>query len=145
MTELVEDKEDRTPSGFEPDTMLASQFFDRLRGRERRGEWHLMVAILEDAVNVYMKQAAAEDPHQARLFTEAEEWIEAHDRQYVFSFESICDMLGIDPEYLRGGLRRWKTAVRGRAGAEPARREPAGVPETVEGETGGLRRASGGN
>lgn len=139
MRELTEERDDPTPSGFAPDTMLASQFFDRLRACERHGEWRLMVAILEDAVNVYLKQAAAPHPHQQRLFEEAEEWIEQSDRQYVFSFESICDMLGIDPSYLRGGLHRWKDRARGRT-AETDRheeREPAGA------DSEGFRRASG--
>jgi len=123
------------PSGFEPDTLLPSQFFDRLRGRERRGEWRLMVAILEDAVNVYLKQAAATDPHQCQLFEEAEEWIETHDRQYVFSFESICDALGLDPDYVRGGLRRAKERARGRG--EERAGDASDTPAA-------LRRASGG-
>jgi hypothetical protein len=142
MRELAEERDDRTPSGFEPDTLLPTQFFDRLRARERSGEWRLMVAILQDAVDVYLKQAGAKDAHHERLFAEAEEWIEERieerDGRYVFSFESICDVLGMDPDYLRGGLHRWKERVRGRA-AE--RRETTDADEAPDREE--LRRASG--
>ncbi len=41
------------PALFEPDTMLASQYFDRVRRRvEHEGARRLMLAILEDAVNI---------------------------------------------------------------------------------------------
>jgi hypothetical protein len=104
---------ERAPGVFAPDTLLPSQYFDRLRGHARRGgEWALMVAILEDAVNVYLKHAVATDPHNRRLFEEAEEWIEADERTWVFSFVNICDLLGSDPEYVRRGLRAAKVRAR---------------------------------
>jgi hypothetical protein len=28
----------------------------------------------------------------------------------TFSFENVCDVLGVDAAYLRGGLRRWRAA-----------------------------------
>src|SRR5213593_3249827 len=90
---------------FQPDTLLPSQFFDRMRRRiEHDGERRLMIAVLEDAVDVYRKQAGAGDPRGQALFREAEEWIEDRDRTWLFSFENICDVLDIDSEYVRRGL-----------------------------------------
>jgi hypothetical protein len=101
------------PGVFQPDTLLASQYFDRVRRRAGRGgEWALMVAILEDAVSVYLKHAAATELHNIRLFEEAEEWVEAHEPTWVFSFDSICDQLGVDADYVRGGLRAAKARAR---------------------------------
>jgi hypothetical protein len=34
------------------------------------------------------------------------------DSDEVFSFESICEILAIDPSYLRQGLLRWKKRMR---------------------------------
>ena len=94
---------------FQPDTLLPSQFFDRVRRRsEHDGERRLMIAVLEDAVDVYRKQAGTRDPRGSQLFREAEEWIEDTDRSWLFSFQNICDVLDIDADYLRRGLHAWK-------------------------------------
>jgi hypothetical protein len=108
--------EDRFASNtlFTPDTLLPSQYFDRLRSRtEYDGERRLMLAILEDAVDVYRKQAGARDRKRQRHFLDAEAWIEDTDASWIFSFENICVALGLDPEYLRGGLRAWKREAGG--------------------------------
>jgi hypothetical protein len=109
--------EDRVQELFQPDTLLPSQYFDRLRRRSSvDGERRLMVAILEDAVDVYRKQAGARDRKRRQLFEDAEAWIESDDRSWVFSYENICDMLSIDAAYLRKGLRRWKEKAGGSRG-----------------------------
>src|SRR5213593_1506914 len=103
---------------FQPDTLLPSQFFDRVRRRsEHDGERRLMIAVLEDAVDVYRKQAGARDPRGQQLFHDAEVWIEDPDRTWLFSFQNICDVLGLDADYLRRGLRVLKErALQGRRG-----------------------------
>ena len=99
---------------FQPDTLLPSQFFDRVRRRsEHDAERRLMIAVLEDAIDVYRKQAAAADERGRQLFSEAEEWIEDGDRTWLFSFQNICDVLDLDADYLRRGLRAWKEKVHG--------------------------------
>jgi len=99
---------------FQPDTLLPSQFFDRVRRRsEHDGERRLMIAVLEDAVDVYRKQAGARDGRGQQLFQEAEEWIEDRDRAWLFSFQNICDVLDLDAEYLRRGLHLWKQRAHG--------------------------------
>jgi hypothetical protein len=128
--------DERVAELFQPDTLLPSQFFDRVRRRsEHDGERRLMIAVLEDAVDVYRKQAAAREGRGQQLFRDAEEWIEEPDRTWLFSFQNICDVLDIDSDYLRRGLREWKArAQAGRRGhVVPLR---AGEPEE-------LRKASG--
>ena len=121
--------EDRVQELFQPDTLLPSQYFDRLRSRASvDGERRLMVAILEDAVDVYRKQLGARDRKRRQLFEDAEAWIESADRSWIFSFENICDVLGIDASYLRKGLRLWKAKAggdRGRVVAFPDGTETA--------------------
>src|ERR1700758_2846214 len=105
--------DERLGAIFQPDTLLPSQFFDRVRRRsEHEGERRLMIAVLEDAVDVYRKQAGARDPRGEQLFQEAEAWIDDPDRTWLFSFQNICDVLDIDADYLRRGLRAWKQRVR---------------------------------
>jgi hypothetical protein len=129
--------DDRAPALLEPDALMPSQYFDRLRGHgERSGEWLLVVAILEDAVNVYRRYAGETKGQGRRLFEEAEEWIESRDRDWIFSFESVCDILGLEACYLRRGLRAWKERVR-----QASRPNEGGV--TIALEDRGLRKASG--
>ena len=107
--------DERLGTLFQPDTLLPSQFFDRVRRRtEHEGERRLMIAVLEDAVDVYRKQAGNKDPRGEQLFNEAEAWIEDPDRTWLFSFQNICDVLDISSDYLRRGLRAWKHEVQGR-------------------------------
>lgn len=94
---------------FVPETLLPSQYFDRVARRaDHGGEFRLMLAILEDAVDVYRKLAGATDARRRALFDEAEAWIESDDASWLFSYENICATLGIDADYLRRGLRSWK-------------------------------------
>ena len=106
--------DERMAGIFQPDTLLPSQFFDRTRRRsEHDAERRLMIAVLEDAVDVYRKQVGATDQRAQQLFREAEEWIEESDRSWLFSFQNICDVLDLDSDYLRRGLRAWKEKVHG--------------------------------
>ena len=129
--------EERLAGLFQPDTLLPSQFFDRVRRRsEHDGERRLMIAVLEDAVDVYRKQAGAREHRGRQLFADAEEWIENRDRTWLFSFENICDVLDIDAEYVRRGLHEWKR--RAQAGERPR----VVTLRTDDDEDRGLRKAS---
>jgi hypothetical protein len=103
MTRNESTADERNYGCFEPDTLLPSQFADRTGGRRiLDGERRLMVAILEDAVDVYRKQAAAVDTRKRHLFEAAEAWIEDRDPAWIFSFENIC-RAGPRPSYIRRG------------------------------------------
>jgi len=105
--------DERAPGLFAPDTLLASQYFDRVRRRAAvDGERRLIVAVLEDAVYMYLKHVAAESEAHQALFREAEEWIEDPDTQRFLSFENVCAVLDLDAEYLRRGLRAVKERAR---------------------------------
>lgn len=102
---------------FQPDTVLAPQFFATLRrqGPSKRGEWQLVVAVLEDAINCFQKHFLARDNYGQRLFREAYEWMmvspgtpPSDDDAPAFTFEYICEVLGLDPDYIRRGLQHWR-------------------------------------
>ncbi len=108
--------EDRLGGPLEPDTLMPSQFVDLLRRKlPMDGERRLMIAVLEDAVHCFRKNLHATDPKVRQLFLDAEEWIMGSDSTWFFSFENVCETLGIDPDYLREGLLRWKDAELQRA------------------------------
>lgn len=108
---------DPTPNIFEPDVLLPVQHARRTGSRRgQQGEHRLMMAILEDAVDVYLKHAGARQGPKRELFDEAERWIEDVDTTWIFSFQSICHVLDIDPDAIRDGLRTHKTQLRGGRG-----------------------------
>lgn len=100
---------DRSFGLFEPDALLPAQFYSAFRGGSSvRGEKRLMLAVLQDALDCYQKYAFSRDSQGRQLFSEAEDWITRPDRDWYFSFENICDTLGISPEYLRQGMKAWR-------------------------------------
>jgi hypothetical protein len=101
--------EERVAGLFQPDTLLPAQFLDTYRRKAHlEPETSLMLAVLEDAVACYQKYALARDENGVELFRDAERWILQKDAAWLFSFDNICDSLGMNPDYLRAGLVRWK-------------------------------------
>ncbi len=97
---------------FEPDILLPNQYFAAFRrGRAVEGERRLMLAVLEDAVDSYRKYALARDPREQACFLEAREWFVSQDRSWLFAFENVCDVLEMNPDYLRSGLDKWRRAL----------------------------------
>jgi hypothetical protein len=71
-------------------------------------EQRLMLAVLEDAVSCFQKYPLAKDTRRKKLFHEAEDWILEQNSDWLFSFESICEVSGLNPQYIRQGLMRWR-------------------------------------
>lgn len=101
--------DEKLPGLFEPDTLLPIQYFEAMRRKHLlEGEKRLVLSVLEDAVECFMKCIDSPTNKGQRLFREAEEWITLEDKKWVFSFDNVCEMLDVNPEYLRRGLREWK-------------------------------------
>lgn len=143
--------EERVSSLFQPDTLLPDQYFETYRRKfHLEPEKKLMLAILEDAVACYQKYLFARDSKGKALFREAEEWMIANGGNGIFSFDSVCDMLGLDPDYLRQGLTTWKKRALAERGRSNVYRRPRRQKSTARGLSfagrGGrrrLRRAAG--
>jgi hypothetical protein len=101
--------DEKLPGLFEPDTLLPIQYFEAMRKKHLlEGEKRLILSVLEDAVECFMKCIDSSTNKGQRLFRDADEWIALEDKRWVFSFDNVCDMLDINAEYMRTGLRRWK-------------------------------------
>ena len=101
------------------------------------GERALMRAVLEDAIRCLIGEVGP--PHQrGALAAEAREWIETADPRWPFSFENLCDGLGLEAGNLRRRLLRdapapapalrdasVPTRQPGARGARPRRETPA--------------------
>jgi hypothetical protein len=75
-------------------------------------ECQLLWAVLQDAIETYMKYAPATNRRGQRLFHEVEDWIGQDDYTWLCSFVNICQILDLDPQYLRMGLVRWHARQR---------------------------------
>lgn len=100
---------DETPAVFQPEVLLPLQFYETLRRSHLlEGEKLLMLAVLEDAVESYMRYLNSSTRKGQSRFREAEEWINHQDKLWLFSFDNVCEALDIDPDYMRSGLHQWK-------------------------------------
>src|SRR5262245_24368249 len=89
--------------------ILPVQFYGPAAGLDTsRGEIALMRAVLEDAIGCFQKQTVTSGRRVQRLAKEAEEWFFTDDHHWPFSFVTICAVLGLAPEYIRRGLKRWR-------------------------------------
>ena len=101
--------EEKIASLFQPDTLLLDQYFENLRRKTFfEPEKRLMLAVLEDAIRYYQDNWFSRNSKRKRIFDETEEWILTPDSDWVFSFDHVCETLGLSPAYLRRGLLRWK-------------------------------------
>ena len=101
--------EEKIASLFQPDTLLSDQYFENLRRKTFfEPEKRLMLAVLEDAIRYYQDNWFSRNSKRKRIFDETEEWIFTPDSDWVFSFDHVCETLGLSPAYLRRGLLRWK-------------------------------------
>ena len=90
------------------DILAPEDFIQVYRTHLDSPERGLMVAILEQALADYQRCLSARDKEGRKRFGEAERWIMEADAEWIFSFVNCCEVLGIDPGYLRSGLLRWK-------------------------------------
>lgn len=118
MTDSERDRhqaEEKLNDLFEPDVLLPIQFFAQLkRKRFSSGEHRLLIAIMQDAVECFQKHIHAHDSKRRQLYLDAESWFVSDDYMATFSFNNVCDLLGMNPEYLRQGLFDWRDKERTR-------------------------------
>jgi hypothetical protein len=93
--------------------ILPSQYYDVSGGHRLTGEQRLMLALLADAINVYQQGVLSRNTRKRLLFVDAERWITAGAKsRHAFSFEAVCDALGINCATLRRRMLTWKHELR---------------------------------
>jgi hypothetical protein len=92
--------------------LLPIQYVDLVRRNQViEGELKLLLAVLEDAIRCYLRNANAKDGERRRDFVEVRNWFEAGAggggcrRADIFSFDNLCAALGIEPRCLLARLR----------------------------------------
>jgi len=95
---------------LQPDTLLPAQCLETIRRENHLDpEKMLMLAVLEDGVICFQKYISTQDEKGKRLLSEAEEWVLMEQNgDWLFSFDNVCETLGLNPDYIREGLLRWR-------------------------------------
>ena len=100
---------------------LASQH----RSRARSGESRLMLALLQDGIDCFLRHLAARDGKSKELFAETQRWIFEREIDGIFSFESVCETLGVSASCLRARVREWKEEELNKRACNAGSRPPA--------------------
>ena len=85
---------------------LPSQFF--LSARESHDYWtgsrRLMLSVLQDALASWFRYRRDSSKRGQRLFRETQDWFWSSDQSWLYAFESICEHLELDPDFIREQL-----------------------------------------
>jgi len=71
-------------------------------------EQKLLFALLNDAVYCFQRHFGARSRAGIKLFFAAEQWLMQRGDDWPFSFENVCQHLGIEANSLREALQHWK-------------------------------------
>lgn len=111
-----------------PDILLVEEFFSARRAKTLvLPEERLMLAILEDALVSFKQYCAARHGTRRRLFESVDRWFFAPSSGWVFDFESICSVLGFDPDYVRKGLVQLRQRESAKTHRVPLTETPANL------------------
>lgn len=86
----------------QPDVIVIHEYLHVYRSNTAHTpEIRLIAAVLQDAIDCYLKYYSAKTRRGKRIFTEAAQWIFSQDDDWLFGFDNICEMLKLDPDYIR--------------------------------------------
>ena len=130
-----------------PDILTPDQWYAAMRREDPRfsGIKQLMLAVLVDALHCLQIGERSRNGHQRQAFAEADVWIADRKGGGPFAFETVCETLGINPDWLRENLREWHrqqlngNSTRGRIRRSPtlrSRQIGASVPRRRRREAG---------
>ena len=88
--------------------LMPAQYADLVRRNNAlEGEMKLLMAVLEDAIRCYLRNVGADERQHRREFIEVKDWFQSRDGAGpagIFSFENLCDALGLEPHRLLAQL-----------------------------------------
>jgi hypothetical protein len=89
----------RRQRGQVPGESRRSRLQVELGGQPLTGEMQLMLAVLEDVLRSLVSEP--DTPIRSRKRVRDLAWVRSRGRESPFSFENVCDVLGIDADRLR--------------------------------------------
>lgn len=101
------DHDDGLATLLQTESILPTQYWGAAPADERSApERRLLLAILEDALITLLQHRHRDDLASRRLVVETQKWIASDRHTSAFDFAGLCDILGIEPSYIRALLRR---------------------------------------
>lgn len=100
-------------AGGGDDTLLPAQFWTQTGDPRSEPEKRLMVAVVEEAMAVILNGAGSSCEERSSAVREARLWFASDDRGGLFTFASICDVLGLEPARIRQALAAWERRKHG--------------------------------
>lgn len=82
---------------FEPESILPDQIARRGDSVLQRPEARLMLAVMEDAIATCRRHWGKQANRQPKEFRDALAWLESTDRNWLYSFENVCETLSLPP------------------------------------------------
>jgi len=117
----------------EPDILISHEYFKVFRQKSHFApEEKLMFAVLADAIECFQKYLGVNGCRRRKLFLQAEAWIYSGDSSWPYSFENICEVLNINPKYLRLGLIQWRVTHESQENPRKNRRKTLRYQNTVK-------------
>ena len=109
---------------FADDTVVTFNYWGTvIRRNYSQLEKELMLAVLKDTIMNYKKRMHLGNA----LFKEAETWLFERERDRLFSFETVCAVLGLSAGKIRAELIAWKlNAMSNLSGERRQRRDDSG-------------------
>jgi len=98
---------------FGSSTILPAQYYSTLTHRgSLEGERKLMFAVLEDAIQCYLKNMDAKTGRRRILFFEVRDWMKREGNTGPFSFELLCHEFGMESARVRNTLEGRRALAR---------------------------------
>ncbi len=97
-------------------TSVIEELLDGNKGYASGPERGLLSALLFDGVQAYIHYALASSPKEKTRYAEAFSWVMDTGVEYAFSFNNVCEALGLNPDYVRFGLANASTSLLVEAG-----------------------------
>lgn len=93
----------------QPDALLVNEYLHVYQSSfAQTPEMKLVAAVLKDGIDSYIKYLSAKPRRRRKLINETEEWFLSKDETWLFSFENVCAILKLEPDYIRRALLRYQ-------------------------------------
>lgn len=90
--------------GFRAGVVFAEELLSGSNGYAKGPVRSLMSALLFDGVQAFLNYSLGNPKNRTSSATEAYTWVMRRGTEYIFAFDSVCEALGLDADYVRLGL-----------------------------------------
>jgi len=97
----------------------------------RLPEANLMIAILEDAVGVCVRHLGKPTGRRPADYRKSVDWLLSRDGRWVYSFQNICEVLGLPVDRTRAAILKLLSEARESTRPRPSLRIPPGGRQRV--------------